>query len=81
MKKLISKHLLRDVRTLIEETRRDVARSVNTAQVAMYWSIGSRIRQDILKGKRAGYGEQIVNALSAQLEAEYGRGYSSRNLW
>ena len=43
--------------------------------------MGQRIRQDILKEKRAEYGEQIVSALSAQLEQEFGRGFGRRNLF
>ena len=34
----------------------------------------------MLQGERAGYGEQIVLTLSRQLEADYGRGFSSKNL-
>jgi hypothetical protein len=77
----ISKGLLQDVRSLIAEARRDVARSVNSALVALYWNVGRRIRQDILGEKRAEYGEQIVNALSSQLQAEFGRGFGPRNLF
>jgi predicted nuclease of restriction endonuclease-like (RecB) superfamily len=43
--------------------------------------VGRRIRQDILKEKRADYGGQIVASLSRQLEAEFGRGFSRRNLF
>ena len=68
-----SDQLLSDLRTLIAETRQDVARSVNSALVMLYWKVGQRIRQDILKEKRAGYGEEIVHALSAQLQIEYGK--------
>ena len=67
-----SDQLLSDVRTLIAETRQDVARSVNSALIMLYWKVGQRIRQDILKEKRAGDGEEIVHALSAQLQIEYG---------
>jgi len=49
--------------------------------VLLYWEIGRRIRQDILREKRAEYGEQIVSALSRQLSAEFGRGFSRRNLF
>ena len=52
--------LLTDLRQLIAEGRQDVARQVNSAIVILYWRIGRRIRQDILKEKRAEYGEQIV---------------------
>lgn len=57
------------------------ARAVNSALVLLYWSIGDRIRRDILKESRADYGEQIVAALSQQLTAEYGNGYSRAALW
>jgi hypothetical protein len=79
-KKPIPKGLLQDVRTLIAEARRDVARSVNSALVALYWNVGRRIRQDVLKEKRAEYGEGIVAALGRQLEMEFGRGFSEKNL-
>ena len=52
-----SAQLLNDLRTLIEETRLDVARSVNSALVMLYWNVGQRIRQDILKERRAEYGK------------------------
>ncbi len=80
-KELLSKGLLQDVRGLIADARQNVARSVNSALVALYWNVGQRIRQDILGEKRAEYGGQIVNALSSQLEAEFGRGFGTRNLF
>jgi DUF1016 N-terminal domain len=43
--------------------------------------VGRRIRQDILKEKRAGYGARIVAALERQLTTEFGRGFSRRNLF
>ena len=74
------KILLENVRALIEEARRDVARSVNSALVMLYWHIGQRIRRDILKEKRAEYGKRIVSALGRQLETEFGRGFSEKSL-
>jgi predicted nuclease of restriction endonuclease-like (RecB) superfamily len=73
--------LLNDLRGLIQEARQDVARQVNSALVMMYWQVGKRIREDILKEKRAEYGQEIVSAVGRQLEREFGRGYSMRNLW
>ena len=73
--------LLADVRSLILAAREGVARTVNAGLTLLYWEIGKRIRRDILKEKRAEYGEQIVSALSAQLEAEFGRGFGRRNLF
>jgi predicted nuclease of restriction endonuclease-like (RecB) superfamily len=72
--------LLTDVRELIVQAREGVARAVDAGLTTLYWHVGQRIRQDILKEKRAGYGEQIVSALSAQLEQEFGRGFGEKNL-
>ncbi len=45
----LSKHLLSVLRTMIADARQDVARRVNSALVLLYWKVGQRIRQDILK--------------------------------
>jgi predicted nuclease of restriction endonuclease-like (RecB) superfamily len=76
-----AKGLLSDVRELILTTRQTVAQGVNSALVLLYWKIGQRIRTDILKEKRAEYGEKIVHTLSAQLMAEFGRGFGARSLF
>ena len=73
--------LLADIRALIDEARGQVAQAVNAGLVTLYWHIGRRIRQEILGEQRAAYGEQIVNSLSAQLTAEYGRGFSRPSLF
>ena len=72
--------LMGDVRALIEAAREQTARAVNSALVSLYWHIGTLIRQDILREKRAGYGEEIVATLSRQLTAEFGRGYTEKGL-
>jgi len=72
--------LLSEVRELILQTRQTVAQGVNSALVLLYWQIGQRIRTDILREKRAGYGERIFHALSEKLMEEFGRGFSERNL-
>lgn len=77
----MSAHLLRDVRSLIASARQDAARSVNAALVTLYWHVGKRIRQDVLKEKRAEYGERLVAALGRALEIEFGRGFGRRNLF
>ncbi len=72
--------LLGDIRQLIEASRAELAVAVNSALTQLYWSIGQRIRTEVLQGERAAYGEQIVSALARQLEADYGRGFSGKNL-
>lgn len=72
--------LVTDLRQLILSAREQVARAVDSALVLLYWSIGHRIRTDILKEKRAEYGQKIFHALSGQLTAEFGNGFTERNL-
>ena len=72
--------LLGDVRNLILGAREQTARAVDSALVALYWHVGTRIRQDILKQKRAEYGEEIVATLSQQLADEFGSGWSRFNV-
>jgi hypothetical protein len=65
---------------MILQAREGVARAVDSGLTMLYWNVGWRIRQDILKEKRAEYGKRIVHALSAQLVAEFGRGFSEKSL-
>ncbi len=75
-----TKILLRDLRQLIVEARQDVARSVNSSLVLLYWKVGQRIRKDVLKEMRAGYGEEIVATVSRQLTGEFGSGFAEKSL-
>lgn len=72
--------LLSEVRAMILQAREGVARAVDSGLTVLYWNVGHRIRQDILKEKRAVYGGQIVAALGRQLEMEFGRGFGEKNL-
>lgn len=72
--------LLDDIRQLIKQSRRQLASTVNRALTQLYWHIGQRIHGEVLKGERAAYGEQIVSALARRLAADYGRGFTEKNL-
>jgi predicted nuclease of restriction endonuclease-like (RecB) superfamily len=72
--------LLADLRSLILATRTGVAQTVNSAQVLLNWQIGHRLRIDVLGTKRAGYGERIIGTVAEGLSADYGRGFSEKNL-
>ncbi len=73
--------LLGDLRFLIEQTRTQVAQTVNSELVLLYWQIGARIRADILQNERAEYGKEIFSTLSRKLVAEFGKGFSQPNLF
>lgn len=72
--------LLADLRALIESSRSAAAQTVNSALVLLYWQVGTRIRAEVLNHRRAAYGEQILPTLSAELAAEYGRGFAEKSL-
>ena len=66
---------------LLDAARQAAARSVNALMTASYWEIGRRIVEAEQKGKRrAGYGEQLMERLSADLTTDSGAG-SARTTW
>jgi predicted nuclease of restriction endonuclease-like (RecB) superfamily len=73
--------LVVDLSRLLEDARRVSARAVNTVMTATYWEFGRRIVEFEQGGeKRAGYGEEIVARLAADLTARFGRGFGAVNL-
>ena len=72
--------LVADVRSLIDGARERAAATVNAELTLLYWHIGRRIAKEVLKGKRADYGQEILSTLSRQLTSDYGRGWGERNL-
>jgi predicted nuclease of restriction endonuclease-like (RecB) superfamily len=68
--------LVADVRSMIEQTREAVARTVNAGITLLYWRIGKRIQTEVLGNARAEYGKEILQTLSAKLTEEYGTGFS-----
>jgi predicted nuclease of restriction endonuclease-like (RecB) superfamily len=72
--------LAADIKQLIEQSRRNVAITVNSELTILHWNIGKSIKNEIVKEKRADYGKQIVHTLSKELTQEYGSGWSERQL-
>ncbi len=73
--------VLLDIRSLIEASRKQVAQVVNSAMVLTYWSVGDRIRREVVGQERAEYGKRLVARLSEALTLEYGSGFSRTNLF
>jgi len=69
-----------DLGGMIEAARQQVAVAANAALTTLHWQLGRRIRAEVLEGRRAEYGAQIVAALGRQLEDRHGRGFSEKNL-
>lgn len=72
--------LLTELRELILSVRSQVAQAINAGLTMLYWQVGNRIRREILKEKRAEYGAEILQTLSAKLESEFGNGFREKNL-
>lgn len=72
--------LIEDLRNIIDQAKRSVASVVNTHLIALNWQMGRRIHSEILKKKRAGYGEEILATASQQLTKEYGQGFTISSL-
>ena len=69
------------IAALLEEARRQSARSVNAILTATYWEIGRRIVEFVQRGEtRAEYGDEVVRQLSRDLTKRFGRGFGYINL-
>ena len=75
-----NKNLVVELKSLIASTKEQVAISVNSSLTLMYWQIGFKINEDILKNSRAEYGKEIIATVSQQLVEEFGSGFSSKNI-
>ena len=74
------KGLISEIKTLIEQSKQQVSVTVNATITMLYWNIGKKINNEILKDQRGEYGKQIVAKLSQQLSVEYGKGWSEKQL-
>ena len=73
--------LLDGIASLIDESRSQAARSVNSIMTATYWEIGRRIVEVEQGGKlHAEYGELLIKQLSSELKERFGRGFGRSNL-
>ncbi|MBB6582912.1 DUF1016 family protein [Ralstonia solanacearum] len=72
--------LVADIRQLIDSARQRVALAVNAELTLLYWQVGRRVQVEVLQGERAAYGQETVKALAARLTADYGKGWSEKQL-
>lgn len=69
------------ISSLIVESRRHVAKAVNTAMVYTYYGVGQYIVEFEQNGNyRATYGKEILNRLSVKLTDKFGKGWSVETL-
>ena len=73
-------HIFDNIKELVISSRNKVYSVVNTEMLNLYWNIGKAI-MDIQQGdERANYGDYVLEKLSEKLTADFGKGFSKRNL-
>ena len=73
--------LIQDACIIIDQAQATAYRQVNETLIKRNWLLGMRIQHEVLKEKRAEYGQQVVKNLAQSLLERYGRGFSMRNLY
>lgn len=76
----VSERMFQPILELIQQARARVVRSLNSALVDLYWSIGREIDGKV---QAAGWGQGTIEQLAAAIRAETpsARGFSPPNLW
>ncbi len=70
-----------ELRALIASSRQRLAGAVNAELTRLYWTVGERLRTEVLGGTdRARYGDQLIHRVGEQLAQEFGRGFEAKNL-
>lgn len=77
---LQSKDAYLSIRGYVINAQRQVYSAVNAAMVLAYWNIGKKLFETCGNSDRAAYGKQVLQFISEQLTAEFGKGYTVRNL-
>ena len=78
---VITASIYNDIREILQLARSKTYTAINRAMVDSYWLIGKRIVEEEQKGEdRAKYGQKLIEKLSIELTAEFGRGFSVANL-
>lgn len=73
--------LFSDACTIIEQAQAAAYHAVNETLIKRNWLLGMRIRHEVLKNKRAEYGEQVVKNLAKSLVEKFGKGFQQANLY
>ncbi len=68
-----------EISALIEESKQQVIRTANSTLTLLFWHVGKRINEEILKNDHAQYGKQFIANVSNQLELKYGKNFAEKN--
>lgn len=68
------------IRQSIVSAQHRLSAAVNSTMVITYWEIGEQIYKACGENDRAEYGKKLLQYLSEQLTAEFGKGFSVQGL-
>ena len=77
---LLKDSLLKDLSEIIDAGKKDISVSINSTITQVYWQIGNRINNEILKETRAEYGKQIIKKVSKFLMTHFGNGWGEKHI-
>jgi predicted nuclease of restriction endonuclease-like (RecB) superfamily len=80
LEKTDSLDIVSEISALIEESKQQVVRTANSTLTLLFWQVGKRINEEVLKNERAQYGKQIIADVATQLELKYGKNFAEKNL-
>ncbi len=79
--KELEEKMYKEIKELIENSRRRAYEAVNTILLDLYWHIGENIVNNLQNGeKRAKYGTNLINNVSSRLSKQYGKNFSVESL-
>lgn len=79
---LYSADFILEIKQIVAQARQKAYSAINSAMVEAYWQMGKRIVEQEQQGQeRAGYGMQLIKALSEELTREFGKGFSVNSLY
>lgn len=74
--------MIAEIKSLLENARKNVAQQVNSELLSTYWKVGEIIvRYEQNDQIRAAYGENTLKQLSKSLSREFGKGFSRSNIY
>lgn len=70
-----------EISSLIERRKNNVSKTLNNEMVLLYWEIEKYLTCNILRNKKATYGEQTIKTLSERLTFSYDKGFETSALF
>ena len=78
---ILRDEFISEIRNIIISAKSNAIKSVDRERVQMYWKLGEQIfNEEQQREDRAGYGSHLIPNLATRMEAEFGSGFSVRQL-